>query len=106
MLRSTPRSSTSAMLAPSGSQGVNLCICAYETKWQALSDMRLHRRYAEKHGPPAEELPRQDVGPRLPPGGWRAAGSSQLLVKMRASTAHGGPRQSDTPGLRRARMYQ
>ncbi|KAK9826400.1 hypothetical protein WJX81_008414 [Elliptochloris bilobata] len=32
--------------------------------------------YSEKHGPPFELRPRQDVGPRLPPGGWRAAGSS------------------------------
>lgn len=27
--------------------------------------------YAEAHGPPAENLSPDDVGPHLPPGGWR-----------------------------------
>jgi hypothetical protein len=29
--------------------------------------------YAEAHGPPAEHLPPDDVGPHLPPGGWRGS---------------------------------
>ena len=57
-------------------------------------------RYAEKHGPPYEARPRQEVGPRLPPGGWRAA--SHFSGK-RASSMHGA-RLDDTPALRRARM--
>jgi len=65
-----------------------------------------HVLHANRHGPPHELLPRQDLGPRLPPGGWRAAGTGMHLGKARASTAHGGPRQDETPGLRRARMYQ
>eukprot|EP00879_Flechtneria_rotunda_P012731 GHRR01013295.1.p1 GENE.GHRR01013295.1~~GHRR01013295.1.p1 ORF type:complete len:345 (+),score=158.58 GHRR01013295.1:22-1035(+) len=27
--------------------------------------------YAAAHGPPADQLPKADVGPHLPPGGWR-----------------------------------
>lgn len=29
------------------------------------------RRYEGAHGKPADQLPRDDVGPVLPPGGWR-----------------------------------
>jgi len=65
-----------------------------------------HGSYTSRHAPPPELLPRQDLGPRLPPGGWRAAGTGMHLGKARASTAHGGPRQDDTPGLRRARISQ
>ena len=32
--------------------------------------------YPDAHGRPAESLPKEDVGPHLPPGGWRA-GTSQ-----------------------------
>lgn len=29
--------------------------------------------YAQAHGLPAEQLPKGDVGPHLPPGGWRGS---------------------------------
>ncbi|KAL3160344.1 hypothetical protein ABBQ32_010678 [Trebouxia sp. C0010 RCD-2024] len=44
--------------------------------------------YKEAGGQPAEALPREDVGPHLPPGGWRA-GTSQ---GSRAQTVKGATR--------------
>jgi hypothetical protein len=29
--------------------------------------------YAQAHGLPAEQLPKGDVGPHLPPGGWKGS---------------------------------
>lgn len=40
--------------------------------------------YEDVKGPPAEALPNQDVGPKLPPGGWRGTSNAGTPAKSTA----------------------
>lgn len=58
--------------------------------------------YQSAHGLPADQLPRADVGPHLPPGGWRGTqplsdnGSGVLPLLPRTSTSGATPRLAAT----------
>mmetsp|Transcript_28874 Transcript_28874/g.63614 ORF Transcript_28874/g.63614 Transcript_28874/m.63614 type:complete len:1064 (-) Transcript_28874:692-3883(-) len=38
--------------------------------------------YEDSHGAPADALPKEDVGPKLPPGGWRGSTAGQPVKGM------------------------
>ena len=46
--------------------------------------------YPDAHGRPAEVLPKEDVGPHLPPGGWRAGTSQGSRPRTGLATSGGG----------------
>lgn len=45
-------------------------------------------RYEDMKGPPAEALPTQDVGPKLPPGGWRGNSTSGVSKAAVGQDSH------------------
>ena len=46
--------------------------------------------YPDAHGRPAEVQPKEDVGPHLPPGGWRAGTSQGSRPRTGLATSVGG----------------
>lgn len=55
--------------------------------------------YTDVHGPPAEQLPSEDVGPHLPPGGWR--GNLAKPGEESPPGSAGGP----LPNINRTKPY-
>ncbi len=62
--------SLSGAAPPSSSISSKLAKKAYDPSQRGPQNW-----YEEQHGPAAEGLPKEDVGPRLPPGGWKSSQS-------------------------------